>query len=77
MRSLLIARGISGVIELLNKAFKPETLQDKPHKISMTDTQIKESIERISRESKLDAPSMKSPIIAQTKILQRVEMEIG
>jgi hypothetical protein len=43
----------------------------------MTDTQIKESIERISRKSRLDAPSMKSPIIEQSKILQRVEMEIG
>jgi hypothetical protein len=52
-------------------------VQDKPHKISMTDTQIKESIERISRKSRLDAPSMKSPIIEQSKILQRVEMEIG
>ncbi len=65
------------MIEVLNKAFKPETPQDKPHKISMTDIQIKESIERISRENKLDVPSMKSPIIEQTKILQRVEMEIG
>jgi conjugative transfer relaxase protein TraI len=71
------SHGVSGVIDILNKAFKPETLQDKLHKISMTDTQIKESIERISRENKLDAPSMKSPIIEQTKILQRVEMEIG
>ena len=52
-------------------------MQDKPHKISMTNNQIKESIERISRESRLDAPLMKSPIIEQSKILKRVEIEIG
>ena len=74
---VLKSHGASGVIELLNKAFKPEIFQDKPYKISMTYTQIKESIERISRENKLDGPPMKSPIIEQTKILQRVEMEIG
>ena len=74
---VLKSHGVSGVIDVLNKAFKPETLQDKPHKISITDTQIKESIERISRENKLYSPPIKSPTIEQTKTLQRVEMEIG
>ncbi len=68
---------MQAIIEVLNKAFKPDTLQDKPHKISMTDTQIKKSIERISKENKLHSPPIKSPTIEQTKTLQRVEMEIG
>jgi hypothetical protein len=55
----------------------PRAVQEKPYKISMTDTQIKNAMERISRENKLGTPLMKSPIIKQKKILQRVEMEIS
>ena len=43
----------------------------------MTDTQIKESIERISRENKLVSPPITSRTIEQARTLQRVEMEIG
>lgn len=74
---VLIARGISRVIEVLNTAFKPEALQEGLLKISMTDTQIKESIERISRESNFDTLTIKSAAIRQAKTLQRIEMEIG
>lgn len=69
--------GISGVINILNKSFKPEALQENNSKISMTNTQITASIERISRDIKLGNQPVKPPQIEQTKTLQRLDLEIG
>lgn len=71
------SEGIAGVINILNKSFKPELLQENSNKISMTSIQIKESIERISRDNRLDSKPMTAPKIEQTKTLQRLDLEIG
>ena len=69
--------GRSGVIKLLNQSFKPELLQENSNKISMSNNQINESIERISRDNKLDSKPITSHKIEQTKTLQRLDLEIG
>lgn len=69
--------GVSGVINVLNKSFKPEVLQKNSNKISMSSSQIKDSLERISRENKLDNQAVKATVAEQTKTLQKLDLEIG
>ena len=71
------SEGISGVINVLNKSFKPEALQENSNKISMSSSQIKDSLERISREHKLDNQPMKEAVIEQIKTFHRLDLEIG
>ncbi len=71
------SEGVSGIINILNKSFKPESLKENGGKISMTNTQISVSMERITRDIKLDNQPIKTPPIEQTKTLQRLNLEIG
>lgn len=71
------SEGVSAVISILNKSFKPETPQENASKISITSPQITTSLERMSRDIKLDDQPVRTPQIEQTKTLQRLDLEIG
>jgi len=70
--------GTLGVIDALNKSNNISKIDGIPSQLNINQEQIKQCIERMSKQLNLDIPQPKSPEISTEKVktIQRTEMEI-
>ena len=74
---IIKSNGVSGVISVLNKSFKAETLYENTCKFSMSVNQIQNAIERSSKENNLEVMPIKPHVVEQIKTEKRLNFEIG
>jgi conjugative transfer relaxase protein TraI len=70
------ASGVSGVIDTLNKAVSVNLAVNNTNKINLSDAQINQFLDKITRQMNIEIPEIKNQPIEKIKTIQRQEMEI-
>lgn len=70
------ASGVSGVIDTLNKSINVDAVVGNTNKINLSEDQIKQFLDKITRQMKIEIPEMNNQSFEKIKTLQRQEMEI-